>query len=155
MIIRPAIIADHPAIADLIQDWNFEEAAELRRPYQELKVEFVAVDGEAIVGWIAGNHKSGCWQQLAGFRDKPRSWNCSYLSLLFVTTSARRKGVARALLTAFEADATANGVTLVVILPDESDDLASVRAFYSAAGYALHEYDEQPQDPYLMTKFLH
>lgn len=96
----------------------------------------VAVTTENVVGVVSVRWQGGC--------DAPNPW----LYGLAVVTSARRRGIGRALVEAVEAAAAVRGADTVSLDVDVADDAAIT--FYRRLGYLAvrpHEHHWRAIDP--------
>ena len=155
MEIREATTTDYRSIGELILAWAPDTVQEYLSgddPVSER--EFVALEDGDLIGWISGHHHSESWGNLASYEDRPETWFCSYIVKLFVFQEKRSNGVGSRLVEGFERDAVAAGRDLVVVVPDESDDLKRVRRFYGNCGYVLMDpcREHARMQPWLMAK---
>lgn len=111
-----------------------------------------AANGEA-VGWLNGHHRQDCiWRRIIGYEDKPESWTCTYLSLMFVRPDARLGGIGSGLLRAFEADAVEAGNSLVILNPSRAHS-PTLSQFYERNGYTVRQ-GSRGYPSHLMAKDL-
>ncbi|WP_400160401.1 GNAT family N-acetyltransferase [Arthrobacter sp. BPSS-3] len=138
--VRPAVRKDQEAIGRLISPWDRDNGWRYReRRGRVSEREFVAEDGDGILGWISGSHRSGAWGNLAAYEHRPESWVCSYIVKLYVDSQRQSGGMGSLLLGAFEADAMRAGRDLVVVHPDETGDVERLIQFYRNNGYNFME----------------
>ncbi|AOY74197.1 hypothetical protein ARZXY2_4698 (plasmid) [Arthrobacter sp. ZXY-2] len=108
------------------------------------------------MGWISGHHQSSSWENLARYEDMQADWMCSYIVKMYVSPSSRSQGIGQQLISRFEAATLEAGRNLIVVLPDETKELARLRRFYESCGFKLmapsSEYSRMK--PWLMAKAI-
>jgi ribosomal protein S18 acetylase RimI-like enzyme len=144
--IRPALVADAPAVAALAQETHAIHAAALPQVFQPATATvatpddmarlaerpghllLVAVDGEAVVGYAHA--------EVQETPDTPykRAAARLHVHAMGVTAAHRGHGVGRALLAAVRAEAASRGMDGVSLEVYAFNDAA--RAFYERLGFA-------------------
>lgn len=107
----------------------------------------VAVDGETVLGFSCGNHRSGAWDDLAVTPPPPEHWACSYITHLVVDQAQRRRGVGSLLLRGFLDQAAQAGNSWVVLHPSSQtpgQTKEELYAFYTRNGF--HHLRHRPDD---------
>ncbi|MBB2959932.1 GNAT family N-acetyltransferase [Methylobacterium sp. R2-1] len=127
--VRPYSPADLDAVIGIYHSAIRETAA---ADYMPAQIEaWSQVDR---VTWAAGRQAGCCWVawidgEAAGFADLEP---CGHLDMLYVRPAHGRQGVARALIQAVEATATAHGVSTL-----QTEASLTARPFFEAAGFRV------------------
>jgi putative acetyltransferase len=141
LVIRPFVAADAPAVRALFIAVNRTLApVHLREAFEDYIVRSLAAEVDRIADYYGGA-RSGFWVAeadgvLAGmFGLEPAGADALELRRMYVDPRLRRRGVARRMLAAAEAEAVSRGARRLELSTSELQQDAL--ALYRGAGYAL------------------